>query len=67
MWCVELLDYSYTPRKKTTSSQGIRKGCPLLALLFILFVETSACKRRKIPQMKGFNIVYNVGSKCVKI
>ena len=36
--------------------RGIRQGCPVSALLFVLSVEMLATKIRECPELKGFNI-----------
>ena len=39
--------------------RGIRQGCPLSALLFLLAVEVMACHVRQSPQIHGINITNN--------
>ncbi len=44
-----LSDYFYLER-------GIRQGCPLSALMFVLAVEMLACKLRQSPDVKGIQL-----------
>ena len=37
-------------------NRGVRQGCPLSAYLFIIALETLACKIRKDPNIKGIKI-----------
>ncbi len=46
-------------------SRGIRQGCPVSALLFILSVEILAVKIRKCTSIKGF--VFNIDKKPITI
>ena len=46
-------------------SRGIRQGCPVSALLFVLSVEMLATKIRKCQLLKGFD--FGVEEKAVKI
>ena len=42
--------------------RGIRQGCPVSALLFVLAVEVLALKVRQCPNLKGLNIGSNIRS-----
>lgn len=42
-----------------TIGQGVRQGCPLSALLFLLCIEVLACKIRQNELIPGFKIADN--------
>ena len=48
-------------------SRGIRQGCSLSALLFVVSVEILACNRRNNPNIKGFQLPYdNISPACAQ-
>ena len=49
--------------KKCSMHRGIRQGCPVSSLLFVLVVEMLAEKIRQNPEIKGIQL----GDKCHKI
>ncbi len=49
-----------------TLSRGVRQGCPVSSLLFILCMEVLACHIRQNDRITGLSLDDN-GSKCIKI
>ena len=47
--------------------RGIRQGCPLSALIFVLAVEVLACRIRSEKNIKGFQIKLNGKDCSIKI
>ena len=48
-------------------SRGIRQGCPLSALLFVISVEILACRIRQDNDIKGFTFKMDGRSRSIKI
>lgn len=48
-------------------SRGIRQGCPLSALLFVIVAEILATKIRTSNQIEGIQIISNNEEKAIKI
>ena len=46
--------------KTVKMERGIRQGCPISALLFILVIEKMAVKIRANDHIKGFKIIYSM-------
>ena len=53
--------------RKFTMSRGIRQGCPLSSLLFVLAVEVMAIKIRENKKLKGFEIKLDGKTNSLKI
>ena len=52
--------------EKIYISRGVRQGCPLSALLFILAVEVLAIKIRSDPEIKGIEMFGTVEMKILQ-
>ena len=48
-------------------NSGIRQGCPLSPLVFILAVELLACKIRQVPNVRGVSIPSATGVRTMKL